>query len=779
VHPDIDTDTIFGEDRADVAGNVVVNGNTVELDEIPGTDRPEWGIGRGNFRFEVPNDLIEVPIRINLFDVDGGLSGAADTLDISPDPTRTFLEFTFNRCSQRVSGDVNGVSSTILRSEGNAASGEALASITFRVSADEGITTTPNDLVLLDYDVIQVIPEVPRLVAGKPAVLYVRVANTSPNTWEVPIDVNISGPGGYLFTERTSLPEPIPPNSIKAFYLYRDRPLRIPNPTATERSLTVRVQIDPEGVVQKLTGQPEDLCRRQNDGVSIDDNQPPRWKIVQTRTLDVRYVSVDGTLIGPRFANIATVRRMSGIGTSYMKSVFPVPDVTTSVDPGTNNFIASAVSEFILNIFHVVGIPGDAARPFMMLFEMNIAYSIVGADKVVGVVHPHWFEQFIYGLWDEVAGVSLGPAGRYAVLAEAGRQLVPIVGGSITPPEGSNIYVDNEIGAPISMTLPAHEVGHTFGISADTDLKDVFCGMNSIFGQLACGISGGFDEYEHPVPSRRAGNATRGFWIKRGDEAAEVASLADREYCASRCLMGSGTNGGEYMRWDAEHRLIDRVDYQHLIDKLAIVPDPETISVAGAIADDGTNLMYPFFINKQGIPSLTTESRGVYTWRFLDEKNKVLQSISMEANFALSELPVRPPVMLFTHTLSWVRGTKKIELFNTLTNKVIFTRKVSPSAPKVSFTNRSSRRPQSAGPRKSFLVQWQGTDDDGSRGLSYLPMLSEDRKRWWPMGSVTKQRRIRYQADNLAPGLYFMRVFVSDGVNTSSSETITLRVLDK
>jgi len=189
--------------------------------------------------------------------------------------------------------------------------------------------------------------------------------------------------------------------------------------------------------------------------------------------------------------------------------------------------------------------------------------------------------------------------------------------------------------------------------------------------------------------------------------------------------------------------------------------------------------MYPFFINKQGIPTLTTDSRGIYTWRFLDQKSKVLQSISMEANFALSELPVRPPVMLFTHTLPWVRGTKKIELLNASSNKVIFTRKVSPSAPKVSFTNRTSKRPQSAGPGKSFLVQWQGVDSDGSRGLSYLPILSEDRKKWWPMGSITKQRRIRYQADNLDPGRYFMRVLVSDGVNTSSSETIVLRVLDK
>ena len=51
------------------------------------------------------------------------------------------------------------------------------------------------------------------------------------------------------------------------------------------------------------------------------------------------------------------------------------------------------------------------------------------------------------------------------------------------------------------MTLPAHEVGHTFGLSTDARLKTSWvCEFDwPVVGHAACGLTGGFDEYKHRI----------------------------------------------------------------------------------------------------------------------------------------------------------------------------------------------------------------------------------------------------------------------------------------
>ena len=55
------------------------------------------------------------------------------------------------------------------------------------------------------------------------------------------------------------------------------------------------------------------------------------------------------------------------------------------------------------------------------------------------------------------------------------------------------------------MTLPAHELGHTFGLSTDSRLKTSWvCDIDwPVVGHAACGLVGGFDEYNHATPTCR------------------------------------------------------------------------------------------------------------------------------------------------------------------------------------------------------------------------------------------------------------------------------------
>ena len=129
----------------------------------------------------------------------------------------------------------------------------------------------------------------------------------------------------------------------------------------------------------------------------------------------------------------------------------------------------------------------------------------------------------------------------------------------------------------------AHEVGHTFGLSADPTLKDSWvCDVDwPVLGHSGCGFAGGFDEYKSSMfPS---GNPSNGFWIAQGNEPASIAGLLNQEQCNSFCFMGPSPSNS-HLDWANKKKWIDAADYDHLVTKLQKQPDPEIIYVSGMIA---------------------------------------------------------------------------------------------------------------------------------------------------------------------------------------------------
>ena len=123
----------------------------------------------------------------------------------------------------------------------------------------------------------------------------------------------------------------------------------------------------------------------------------------------------------------------------------------------------------------------------MLTFELNGVAALLPQNRLMGVLpNKDWFERFSY--WSDVTGFSLGEFAPRAVI------FLP------------RLEDGTKIGPQI--TLPAHELGHTFGLSVDSRLKSSWvCDIDwPIVGHAPCGLVGGFDEYQHDDAALQDGN---------------------------------------------------------------------------------------------------------------------------------------------------------------------------------------------------------------------------------------------------------------------------------
>src|SRR5262249_52779751 len=158
----------------------------------------------------------------------------------------------------------------------------------------------------------------------------------------------------------------------------------------------------------------------------------------------------------------------------------------------------------------------DAVEPVVLTFELNGVAALLPNSRLMGVLpNKDWFSRFSY--WSGVTGFSLGEFAPKAVIFLPRRE------------RGS------EVGP--QMTLPAHELGHTFGLSTDSRLKESWiCDFDwPVVGHAPCGLVGGFDEYKHSDPNLQDGNPASGYWVRRGSEPLALSALADQEQCDSHC----------------------------------------------------------------------------------------------------------------------------------------------------------------------------------------------------------------------------------------------------
>ena len=250
------------------------------------------------------------------------------------------------------------------------------------------------------------------------------------------------------------------------------------------------------------------------------------------------------------------------------------------------------------------GLPADAIEPVVLTFELNGVAALLPYSRLMGVLpNKDWFARF--SSWSDVTGFSLGEFASRAVI--------------FLPRQDDG----TKVGPP--WTLPAHELGHTFGLSTDSRLKTSWvCDIDwPVVGHAACGLVGGFDEYNHKDANLKDGNPSSGYWVARGSEPALLAPLADREQCDSHCVMGSSAVS-PHLDWAADGRWIDNADYDHLITKLVQHPDPEVVFVSGMISWHNQIHVGRCVRLGNGVPD-HRGNRGMYGFRFVNRAGRLLE----------------------------------------------------------------------------------------------------------------------------------------------------------
>ena len=727
----------FYDNHADIYGKVTIDGHEFNLPEIEDSDFPHW-----EDVFEQHVTVTPVRIVIKIEENDSGLTFDNDDVDVNPDPNKNELELDFDLCALTVR-----INNQVFASQGvielKAGDDSDDATIRIKVGTADGRPVTTNDLALVSTDLVQVLFQTPTLIAGKPTVVMASIANNYTSDINTNVKVVVSGAG----VNRNDLfPINLKAGEVRKEYFYINNPIRFPSGSAPGH-VAVMISVEDTGN-QSLDPQ---HCLRMNDG------NPNRiiWKTVNTPVrYELLWAKVGTLLDGFNFASDAQLQNNMELGGAYIHGVFPLTspyqhkstiDILPPID---------AAVDFLTTILSVFGIPADNVIPYALVLELNGVANIVGCDRIMGVLpNKDWFKRFSYDFLDEVTGLSLGEFAPRAVIFLPQKE-------------------DGALLGP-AMTLPAHELGHTFGLSTDPTLKDSWvCNVNwPILGSSGCGLVGGFDEYKSNT--NPSGNPSNGFWLKQGNEPALLDSLVNKEMCGAFCFM-AGSPINAHLNWTSTNRKwIDHADYDQLVNKLQLTPDPEIIYISGMISWNDQFYLGSVQHIGQGIPDRDT-SFGAYAIRFLSSTGQLLNEVGLPVNWNAADITEHPrPVTFFGLNFELPDGTTKIEITNRMSSKVLGTIPLSPNKPTIRI---KTRTPVHQHEKNSLQIKWTASDRDRDK-LKYFILGRHAREEgWFPVGYWQEAKQFTISPDQFEPGPYVIKVMASDGVHVSASNEVTVDI---
>ena len=626
-------------------------------------------------------------------------------------------------------------------SRASGGSGSDAATIVFSVHLKDARPVTKDDLALVDLDLIQVIPRTNRLVARKGTVVMVRIANNHGFTVNTNLRISISG-GGVSINQL--FPLEIDSGEVIKEYFFRDNPIEFAS-SASPYPIAVVAEIEDPG----SSGLPSDDCRLRNDRIG----NRITWKVVTTQPKFKMLWAKVGTLLDVgNYVPDEHFAEIMKLGAAYIKAVYPLKDpVAVASSVAIPPPPLTAATDWLVTILSAFGLPADAIEPAILVFELNAVAALSSSKRLMGVLpNKDWFERFSF--WGDVTGFSLGEFAPRAVIFlprfESGPEIGP------------------------QMTLPAHELGHTFGLSVDSRLKTSWvCAIDwPILGHAACGLVGGFDEYRHKDPNLQDGNPANGYWVKTGTEPPELAALADKEQCDSHCFMG-GSPPNAQNDWANRGRWIDPADYDHLVDKLAVHKDPEVIYVSGMISWHNQIYLGRCFRLDAGVPD-HSGNRGMYGFRFLNGKGRLLSEVGLPVAWNHAEFRRVMPVTFFGVTLEFPEGATTLEITNRGSATCLASIDLSLSIPEVILDE-----PKLYG-ESSVELCWTARDNEGSK-LTFMVMISPDGEDWLPAAHNLDQSEFVLNTESLDAGEYQVEVLGVNSIRVGHSNRVTFRVTGK
>jgi hypothetical protein len=741
-----DDDYIPGyDDRADVFGKVEINADgAVEVFKLPKIDESDFPHWVQDNRFVSRAGSVGHPVHvvIRLRESDWNFD---DTVDTSPDAARNDLEFDFDTCSMMVSGDVNGSASGVL--EVKSGTGSNQGTLRFQVAMDDGrALSSTGDVALVGFDLVQVLPQVGRLVAQKPTVGLVTVANNTAAPQQISVRLRVSDAVNTVLYDATEPVGLVGVGEVKSAYLATTNPILPTDFSCKDSQLfATATLVLPTGA--ETTGDPKTACWLINNSSGVKT-----WHVVSARKPSLTWVRTGRLLDVGHLASMAQLHTIHDHAMPFIRAVYP----TAGFDDSESSFpfvplISGVIFDFLADLLAGLGIPADAATPYAMVYELNASAALVGIDRLMGTLPPKWFGSTLYGIWGSSNGLSLGEWHPHAVIFES------VTSGT---PEGP------------SLVTPAHELGHTFGLSTDPTIKNWACSLSGDLGVIGCGMGGGFDEYnssEHPN-----GVATWGYWVPQNSGGTFLGTTP--EQCDSNCLMGPAAPNEETHWVPGFKAWIDAPDYDQALDNLKSCGPSQTgaLYVSGVISGDeravlGWTFAQPTQTRTLDFATKPGQVASRYDLTLVDAKGAVLSESEVPLSFTHADADWPIQATFFGGFVAYPIGTAKIQLWNRGTKNLLAERAVSPRAPSLSVPVLATHTDAK---KERFLdVSWSAKDGDGD-ALTHFLHISPDRGvHWWPLAHALTKTAFSTSLAGIPAGSYVVRVTTSDGVNVSTSQS--------
>ena len=743
LNTDMEWDAPFVDNRADVFGKVEINADgtaeTFSLPQISGSDFPQWSEGN---RFVSRPAPVGQPVRIviRLKEDDWGATGFNDPVDTSPVAGKDDLEIFLDTCSMTITGDVtDSARQPIVVNSGN---GWNQGTLVLKVTmADNRPLSTQGDVALVGFDLVQVLPEVERLVGGKPTVGLVTVANNTTAPQPVSVRLRVANAANEVVYDATeSIGAPLAVGEVRSAYLATAAPI-LPEFNCKGTSLRAVADL----VLTPGTEPPgRRACWVRNNSSGVHTRT-----VVPTRKPSLLWLRTGRLLDAGNLASMSQLNEIHDKAIPFMRGVYP----TTGFNDSVSSIqvippLSGGVYDLISTLLGIVGLPADWATPFVMVYELNAMASLSGVDRLMGVLPKDWFEVLHYSVLDDTTGLSLGEWHPHAVIFEA-------------------VSRDGESNVGPRLVLPGHELGHTYGLSMDPSIKNAWCSLAGDLGTIACGMSGGFDEYNGSI---KDGVPTWGYWVPQ--DSGSLLGLTG-EQCDSHCMMG-GNDSNADANWSSRKQWIDAADYNKLIDKLegCEVRFPGTLYLSGVISGDdrahlGWTFSQPSALRPLEFPGKSRNPRSPYGVVLLDGAGTKLSEAELPLNWSHAGISVKIAANFFAGHVAFPQATRKIQIWNHSTKRLLAERTVTTNRPTLSAPRLTVQKNLEG---QTLDVSWTAKDADGGE-LTHFVMVSPDRgAHWWPVAHALKAPAFALSLKDVPKGNYLVRVLTSDGVNVESRE---------
>ena len=277
--------------------------------------------------------------------------------------------------------------------------------------------------------------------------------------------------------------------------------------------------------------------------------------------------------------------------------------------------------------------------------------------------------------------------------------------------------------------VPAHEVGHTYGLD---------------------------DNYDYSLTPPKDGEAAPGYWVNENkDVPNDVASTRD--------LMGFV----DYIWNDAENQRtwIKKPNYKALLKRFTLYKDPEVLGISGFINKNNDVELNPWYQLDEGNIDLEWDTTGDYQVKAYNSNNVLLKTAGFSLSFTDSQDFTGEKITdetVFAFRLEWINAIDRIDIIHKATNQIIASRTKSQHPPQITIT--SPQIGQELKP-EPFTITWEGNDNDGDQLTYNIAYSNDSGETWTPICDTTTDNTYDLDFSNLEKDNYKLKVFATDGWN--------------